>query len=216
MIYDISLTVNDKITVYPGDPSFETEKVTSIKNGDLTNNWSIKICCHLGTHIDAPNHFIDDGITVEQIPTDRFFGVARVIALHGVPCITKALLEDKGIKKGEIVLFKTDNSEFINDGRFHRDFVYIAGDGAEYLAECGVKTVGLDYLSIDSGKDPSFPAHHSLLGASIPVIEGLNLYSVSEGTYLLSALPVKFEGANGFPVRAVLQDIPSLEEKIHE
>jgi arylformamidase len=86
-----------------------------------------------------------------------------------------------------------------------RNYAAITIDAARYLAECGVKTIGVDYLSIERADSPD--VHKVLLGAGIGAIEGLDLSAVAEGEYFLSALPIKVAGAEGAPVRAVLTEL---------
>jgi arylformamidase len=107
---------------------------------------------------------------------------------------------------GERLLFKTRNSA-VGWSRpdFYEDFVYIADEGARYLVECGVRTVGVDYLSIGGFRHDTAETHFTILGAGIWVIEGLNFAGVEPGDYELVALPLKIDGADGAPTRAFLR-----------
>src|SRR5205085_6333224 len=110
------------------------------------------------------------------------------------------------IKKGERILFKTRNSKKSwKSDQFDEDFVYISQEAARYLAEKQVMTVGIDYLSVGGFKKDGVETHHALLGAGIWVIEGLNLARVKPGQYELVCLPIKLEGAEGAPARALLR-----------
>ena len=83
--------------------------------------------------------------------------------------------------------------------------MYIADEGARYLVECGVRTVGVDYLSIGGYRHDTVETHVTILGAGIAVIEGLNLKDVEPGEYELICLPLKIAGADGAPARVVLR-----------
>ena len=108
------------------------------------------------------------------------------------------------IKEGEIVLFDTGQSDYMENPMFNEEYFAFSPEAAEYLASKNVKTVGIDYLSIDPYNAKGFPAHKILLGKGICILEGLVLKGVPEGEYMLSALPLKLKDGNGSPVRAVL------------
>ena len=88
---------------------------------------------------------------------------------------------------------------------FRRDFAYIAPDAAIRLADAGVKLVGIDYLSSEQFGAPAPLTHRALLGAGIPIVEGLDLTNVSAGDYDLIVLPIKIAGHEGAPARAVMR-----------
>ena len=160
---------------------------------------------HTGTHIDAPHHFIEEGISIDKVPLEVLTGKCRVIEIsYNESSITANILSTLNIKKGERILFKTINSTFIkSDKRFHEDYVYISNDGAKYLADAGEILVGVDYLSIE-GYGKGHETHRIMLGAGIIAIEGLCLGDVPAGEYSLTALPLKVKGADGAPARVVL------------
>ena len=203
-IYDVSLLLNKDVVTYPGDPVCDIQEYSSIKKGNVVNNSNIKMGSHTGTHVDAPKHFFDNGITIEKLSLDYLIGEAKVFEILGEKVITKKLIEKYDIQKNDIVLFKTDNSEFLESSDFHIDFTYFDLSAVEYLKNIGVKTVGCDYLSIEQFKTPRHVAHETLLGANIVIIEGLLLKGIKPGKYFLSALPLKIQNGNGSPVRAVL------------
>ncbi|MDO5844406.1 MAG: cyclase family protein [Methanocorpusculum sp.] len=68
MIYDVSTTVSPDMETYPGDPVFEIEKLRSGKS----HISKITLCTHSGTHIDAPAHFFENGLTIDKIPAENF------------------------------------------------------------------------------------------------------------------------------------------------
>src|SRR6185369_17825369 len=124
--------------------------------------------------------------------------------LTGLAAIDAAALRRHQIQPGDIVLCKTDNSaRWVKTG-FQKDFTYVTLDAAEHLVERGVKTIGMDYLSIEQFGSKDFAVHKLLLGRGILIIEGLDLGAIAAGPYLLSCLPLKLEGVDGAPARAVL------------
>ena len=110
-------------------------------------------------------------------------------------------------------LFKTRNStkswELAKSATFDETFVYIPADAARYLVDCGVMTVGVDYLSVGGYQKDGVECHQIMLGAKNPIwiIEGLNLSQIQPGKYELACLPLKILGADGAPCRAVLRGL---------
>ena len=203
-IWDVSVKAEPGMHVYPGDPPLETSRIRAIAKGDPANLTYLTLGAHTGTHVDAPAHFIEGGPTLEQVPLDRMVGDAVVLDLRGRDVIDAAALRGQSIERGAIVLFHTDNSARWERPGFQKDFTYVAYDAAEYLLERGVKTIGMDYLSIEQFGSTDFPVHKLLLGAGVLIIEGLDLRGVSAGPYVLSCLPMNLQGVDGAPARAIL------------
>jgi arylformamidase len=206
-IYDVSLTISPNLPTWPGDPGLELEKFASFDKGDHNNITRISSSVHLGTHVDAPYHFLKDGTTVEQLPLDVLTGPCYVVQLpDGIEAITAEVLERTEItSEMKRVLFGTRNSHLWARGEsnFQTDFVAITEDGAEWLVERGVQLVGVDYLSVAPYGD-SVPTHTILLEAGVVLVEGLNLSNVMRGFYDLYCLPLKIAGCDGAPARAIL------------
>lgn len=204
--YDITLTITPEMTVWPGDPPVNMERISSIASGASSNVTQLTMSCHTGTHVDAPDHFLDNGKTVENLSIDLLVGRAYVLHLPNVDTITASVLMEAEIPpRTRRLLFKTRNSEYWANGskEFHEDFVALSVDAAELLVDRNVKLVGIDYLSIAPFKLGK-PVHTILLDAGVVVIEGLDLSQVSQGRYTLHCLPLKLGGAEGAPTRAVL------------
>ncbi|HXF84970.1 MAG TPA: cyclase family protein [Anaerolineales bacterium] len=207
MIYDISLTISPSLPIWPGDPALELVQYESMDKGAHANVTRISASVHLGTHVDAPHHFLNDGRTVEGLPLDVLTGPCYVAQLpDGIEAITSEVLDRSEIKpEMKRVLFGTRNSHLWAKGesKFQTDFVAITEDGAEWLVQRGIQLVGVDYLSVAPYGD-SVPTHTILLKAGVVVVEGLNLSQVPRGFYHLYCLPLKIAGADGAPARAIL------------
>ena len=206
-IYDISLTISPDLPIWPGDPALELEQIQSMSKGAAVNVTKISACVHLGTHIDAPRHFLDDGSTIEQLSLEVLTGPCYVVQLpDGVEAITSEVLERTEITASmKRILFGTRNSHLWAKGesRFQTDFVGITEDGAEWLVERGVQLVGVDYLSVAPYAD-LMSTHLVFLRRGVIVVEGLNLSDVMRGFYDLYCLPLKIAGCDGAPARAIL------------
>ena len=207
-VWDISVVNRADMHLYPGDPPLEATQVRAIARGDVANITHLSLGAHTGTHVDAPAHFIEGGPTLEQVPLDRMVGPAQVLDLRGLAAIDAAALRRHEIHAGDIVLFHTDNSERWQKPGFQKDFTYVTRDAAEYLIERQVKTIGMDYLSVEQFGSHDFAAHHALLGAGVVIIEGLDLSQVEPGEYEMACLPLRLVGADGSPARVVLRTRP--------
>jgi arylformamidase len=206
-IFDISLTISPDLPIWPGDTPLELELVDSMDEGAHNNVSRLSTGVHIGTHVDAPHHFLNDGRTIEQLPLEVLTGPCYVIQLpDGVEAITAEALDGMSLPgESTRILFGTSNSRFWSRGEteFQEDFVAITEDGASWLVERGVQLVGIDYLSVAPFGD-STPTHRVLLQAGVIVLEGLNLSAVPRGFYDLYCLPLKLYGAEGAPARAIL------------
>ncbi len=206
-VYDISLTISPNLPTWPSDPALKLEQAQSMNEGAVVNVTRISSSVHLGTHIDAPRHFIADGATIDQLPLEVLTGPCYVAQLpDGVEAITSDVLERTEItSEMKRILFGTRNSHLWARGetQFQTDFVGITEDGAEWLVEQGVQLVGVDYLSVAPYTDLINP-HLVLLRNGVIVVEGLNLSNVMRGFYDLYCLPLKIAGCDGAPARAIL------------
>ena len=188
---------------WPGDRPFELRRVCDMECGEELNLSQFSTSAHIGTHLDAPLHFVNGGIAIDQIPLDVVLGPARVIGFGHE--ITISDLERSNVRAGERILFRTRNSDrdWPNEA-FHQDFIAVREDSAHWLAAHKPALIGIDYLSIAPFNDPG-PTHRILLGAGIWILEGLYLANVEPGDYDLAALPLRLAGADGAPARAALR-----------
>lgn len=204
-IYDISVPVRTGGLVYPGNPEISIGLQQAIARGAGANVSAVSFGSHTGTHVDAARHFMDEGETVDQIDLGVLVGPALVIAFDSsVTSIGARDLEAHDLKGRKRVLLRTRNSAFITDGEFHRDYTFLAPDGAELLVSLGVELVGIDYLSIEQFHSGHHRTHKTLLGTGVVIVEGLDLSSVPPGEYELVCLPLRLEGLDGAPARAIL------------
>lgn len=208
MIYDISVPITSPMPVWPSDPPVN---LTPISHPSRDNSHTIRVTriemgSHTGTHIDAPWHMLEGGRRLNQISLETLIGPAVVLEIAGVKSLKRGDVEKFNLQGIQRVLFKTDNSQHWNDGKFYEDFVYLEPEAAEFLVERGIQLVGIDYLSIDHFKSESHPSHFVLLPRNVVIIEGLDLSRVPRGTYHMTALPLNLQDVDGAPTRVILSD----------
>lgn len=195
--------------VFPGDaaPTRTWDAHPERGDTDEVSRWILG--AHTGTHVDAPRHFFRDGADVEALGIDPFVGPVRVVDLtHADRVIDAAALRHVDLAGAERVLLRTRNSlDRTGTEEFDTDYIAIAADGAVSLVAAGLRTVGVDYLSVDRYPDSGdfdFPAHRELLGAGLAVIEGLDLSAAPEGDHFLCCLPLRLLDGEASPARALL------------
>ena len=204
-IFDISVPVKTNGLVYPGNPEISIEPQQAISQGAGANVSRIVFGSHTGTHVDAAKHFFDNGQTVDQIPLDRLVGPAILIAVDdSLMSVGARDLERFNLAGRKRVLIRTRNSGFLLEPIFHRDYTFLAPDGAEYLVSLGVELVGVDYLSIEQFHSGHHKTHRTLLEKSVVIVEGLHLWGPPPGEYDFCCLPLRLEGLDGAPARAIL------------
>lgn len=192
-IYDISQEVYG-CTVFPGDPSPQKKRVLNIVDGDDCNLSEITMCVHNGTHVDAPYHFLDDGIKIDEIPLEKFVGMCFVADNDGEvsadaarEIINKAKSYQNDSEKR--ILIKGNST--------------VTLEAAEVFAEEKIYLVGNESQTVGPEDAPK-AVHETLLSKEVVLLEGIRLAAVKEGSYLLNSAPLNLGGSDGAPVRAIL------------
>lgn len=205
VLHDISVVLGAQNIVYPGDPAFTREPVKA--GGEAMR---ITLGAHSGTHLDAPAHFFpDEGRRLDDFALADFILPAQVVEVLDPIAVRSDDLEGIETVAGEAILFRTGNSHSgrVTSGSFSEHYIYLAADAAQWCVERQLKLVGLDYISLDAYGDEEAPAHHIVLGNGLLALEGINLAEVRPGRYRLICLPLPILGAEGCPVRAVLEEL---------
>lgn len=206
-VHDVTLVLRPGMVTWKNEPGPAFAPLRRISKGDTANVSTLSFADHTGTHVDPPLHFIEGGATVDQLPVDALVGRCRVIGYDGTTHITAEWLERSGAAGAERVLFRTRNSElWRTNAPFTLDFVTLDPGAAGWLADRGVKLVGIDYLSIEP-QTPGrvgYPTHLALLSKGIVIVEGLDLSDVEPGDYDLVCGSLKLEGMDGAPARVFL------------
>jgi arylformamidase len=203
---DVSVPLHSGMVHWPDNPPVRIQRALNIKHGNAANVSEISMGTHTGTHMDGPLHFVREGQGLDEMPLTATIGRSRVIEISDPESIKPEELDPQRLQRGERILFKTQNSaRRWSSEAFIEDFVYVSQEAAQYLADRGIQTVGVDYLSVGGFRKDGVETHQALLEARIWVIEGLDLSEVEPGEYELICLPVKIERSDGAPARAILR-----------
>lgn len=210
-IIDISIPMTASMPIWPGDPPLTLEKNCS---GSITVT-RMSMGLHTGTHLDVPHHFLPGGKKIDDYPLDRFIGKALVCSIPSIDAIQLQDLKGLALAGADRVLFKTINSSLWQQQEFCPEFIGLEEDAARYLVDCGVKLIGIDYLSIQPYSDPQSTVHTILLGNDVVILEGLDLSGIIDGEYMLFCCPLHIPGVEASPVRAMLIPLEELRKVVN-
>jgi arylformamidase len=205
---DLTHLIEEDMPVWPGDPQPEIGHPMTLGK-DVCTVQSIRFNCHLGTHLDAPSHFIKGGITVNQIPLETLIGKAVILDFTDRgenDLITREDLKrhQRRLDHGVRVLIKTGWDKNFMPVSFYKDFPCFTLGAAEYLAFMKISLLGLDTPSPSPVEDPNEAIHKTLLGAGIVIVEaikGLTLINQDECEVIV--LPPMLKGFSGAPCRVL-------------
>jgi len=203
---DISVSLHSGMVHWPDNPPVKIERLKDMNRGAVCNVSVMSLGAHTGTHMDAPLHFLKNGKSLDKLPLEATIGPARVVEIKDREMVRPDELRAHNLRRGERILFKTRNSSRCwKTDAFIKDFVYISREAAQHLVDRGIRTIGVDYLSVGGFHRDGLETHRILLGAEVWIIEGINLSKVKPGNYELVCLPLKVLGSDGAPARALLR-----------
>lgn len=196
------MLLNKESAEWPGDTPFQFQISWSKEQSGSVNVGQITTSTHIGTHIDAPFHFDNAGLKVHELPLENYFLDAVVVDVSGNSEVSKEMLHNVQVGTAKAALFKT--SAWQNRSEFPEEIPLFNTDVVEWMIENNIVLFGVDLPSVDAITSKELPMHHALGEAGRYILEGIILDDIQEGIYKLIALPLKIEGADGSPVRAVL------------
>lgn len=200
-LIDISPLLSPRVAVWPGDVPFSREVALSLAGGANIDLSAIRTTVHVGAHTDAPSHYVAGGASIADRPLDLYYGPCQVVHAdigRGERVGPKHVPEVLAPR----ILVRTGT--FPDPDVFDEDFAALSPELIEHLAPRGVRLVGIDTPSIDLCHDKVLHTHLAVARHDLAVLEGIVLDHVEPGLYTLIALPLRIEGADASPVRAVL------------
>jgi arylformamidase len=200
---DISITLRPGTPEWPGDTPYVCTWAWKMADGASVNVSCVSGSPHVGTHADAPIHVIADGAGVEALPVEAFVGPATVVDVSGCGgTIDLAMLPPEALGAGRLLL---RTGQTIADGTFPERWPVLSEACISALLSRGLRLLGVDAPSVDDRESKGLPVHHLLFGHGACILENLDLRAAPPGTYELMAAPVKLEGIDAAPVRAMLR-----------
>lgn len=221
MLVDLTHTITPEIPMYPGsqEPAL-SPSATLTRNG--YRETMLSMVSHTGTHMDAPSHLLQDGQTLDSLPVSQFCGRALVIDVSRLPSggiVDAGFLRARhaGRSADFVLLYTGWEARWGSGGYLEDAFPVLDQAAARYLVSCGLKGIGTDAPSVDRLEGGAYPIHRILLSGGLVILESLRLKKVAaRERFMLFALPLKFERADGAPVRAVadFRDFPEEREQV--
>ena len=203
-IVDLTLTMNPSMR----GVDFE---VRSTIDGKGWNTTILHLYSHAGTHMDAPYHFMAEGETLDNLVLEKCVGPAQIIDLTFVKPRDLITIEHlapyaEKIGPGSRLLLKTGWSARADTPEYRSQLPRVSLPLAEWLAERQIALLGVETPAVAAidDKEELTTVHQTLLGAEIVIVEGLtNLDTLHQQEVTFIALPLKLEGGDGSPVRAI-------------
>lgn len=166
-----------------------------------------KLSSHVGTHVESPYHHLRDGTSIAGLDPAALMGDAVVLDFTGrrpdeqITADDLAAL-DVDVRPGDIVLVHTGYDTDYGKENYGRP--YLADDLVDLLVQMPISCLGIDASGIEKYRAEAQPSHLKLFTAGIPIIEELtNLGSVPPGRFTFVGLPLRVEGADASPIRAI-------------
>jgi arylformamidase len=200
-LIDVSRRVSPRSAVFPGDTPFEIVQ-TDIGSCVVGR---IATTLHIGTHADAPNHFVRGAASIADVDLAKYCGRCRVVERIGDGPITAQDVAKWNVQRGMRYLARTQRT--VDPDVFPAAFAHLTPDAARALASAGVELFGIDTSSVDHRDSKTLDAHKALLAGGVAILENLDLTAAPPGEYELMAFPLRIAGADASPVRAVLRTL---------
>lgn len=208
LVIDLSAVLSESTPYYPTDPPFKKDWFVDYESSGIRVS-RLSLGSHIGTHVDAPSHYLKEGISLSQMEPARFIGPAVAVSApkREGEDIEAADVEAVDIRANDIVLFHTGWDRFAGTGRFFEgEWPGFSLEAIERLLERRVKAVGGDTASIDSPKAirQGAPAHKRAMEKGLPLFENLvNLDRVVGKRFFFVGLPLRIDGGEASPIRAI-------------
>jgi arylformamidase len=158
-LYDLSQPLNQEAPFWPYYPPFEVKYIKR-KAEHGVNAQYIQTSNHMGTHLDAPRHFVTGGMTIDQIPLEWLYGPGVIVNLTDemdeLAIYTPEMIESRvEVKDGDIVVLHTGWHKHAQFGEQPDEEKYIhRHPGADrrmvdWLLKKRIKIWGVDEVSTD-------------------------------------------------------------------
>lgn len=216
-VIDLSVPVDADTVVYPGDPAPRFEVHSTIER-DGFNLLAIHLGSQSGTHVDAPFHFEEDGLKVDEIPMERFVGPGVVVEARDLEARGEITWDHVApvahlLRPGVVVLLRTGWSRHYGEAAYF-EHPFLSTDACERMLALGVRTFCIDAINIDETPDAEhpgvgFPTHHLISSVGGVIGENFRLEDLPAGEFLVACTPMRLTGADGGPVRAVAIELGS-------
>lgn len=204
---DVSVAIRSEMPNWPGNPPVWVREVEPFQQDDPARVSVLSMSSHTGTHLDAPAHYLEHGSTIDEMPPGVGLGPAHVVHVEEAAVVEPEHFDGVDLDRVDRLLVRTRNSPAVWEQEgFVDTYAHLSTEAAEHLAEADLDLLGVDYLSVAGYQRNETPVHRALLDAGTWILEGLNLAGVPAGEVELACLPLKVEGCDGAPARALVRE----------
>lgn len=208
-VIDLTHLMTQDMPLFPGTEPVKLERMADYE-GDGFRETQLTFTSHTGTHMDAPRHVFGDKISLDALPAEQFVGTGLVIDCRSVEeggIIGMEFVDNvrEAADAADFLLFCTGWDRYWGEDAYFSEYPVISMEVCQYLLDSGKKGVGFDTIGIDAVADGDLPRHRKLLSErDIVIIENLtHLEEVGGSLFRFAALPLKYQEADGAPVRAL-------------
>jgi arylformamidase len=201
-LHDISPVVSPRLAVWPGDTPPSREVLLDMAAGASLTLSTLRASAHAGAHADAPSHYGHPAASIDQVALGPYLGSCEVVRVAAAPGTRIGRHQLPPALRAPRVLITTGT--YPDPERFENGFAALEPALVDALHAEGVVLVGVDTPSVDLFDDTQLLAHRRCLAHGLAILEHLVLRDVPAGPYELIALPLRLEGFDASPVRAVL------------
>ncbi len=205
MLRDISVLVRPGTPEWPGDTPYQCGWASRLADGATVNVSAISMSPHVGTHADAPLHVRDGAPGSEAFDLTAFLGPAVVIGIEASVSPIGAAEILSRLPDGPVERLLIRTGRCVAEGRFPDRWPVFSVRAAQELIQRGLRLLGVDAPSVDEVASTTLDVHHVLFAGGAAIIENLDLRAVEDGEYELLALPLRLDGLDASPVRALLR-----------
>ena len=220
----LSYKIDDLTPAYGGQEGFLSESLSSIEKGDSANISKWELSNHLGTHIDFPHHFYQNGQTIDNFPLDFWIFKNKTMQILELDLPTDALLikpEHTATQyvnfDAEFLLLKTGFDKYRNQEKYWKYNLGLSMEISDWIIKNfkKIRIVGLDSISISSWqhRDIGRKAHRKLLNPKNPIliIEDMDLSKVTDYTIFkrIYIAPLMISNSDGTPC-TILAEVEKL------
>lgn len=207
-VTDLSHSIGSGMSCYPGTPLPQSVPFCTIE-ADGFNERMLTFSSHTGTHVDLPLHMFREGLSLDAFGAERFVGRGVVLDMEdaggGAISLARLLPYRDLIEGADFVLLHSGWARHWGTQRYLYGYPVLSLEAAEWLAGFGLKGIGVDTVSVDPADSEGYPVHKLFLAKGTLIVENLvypDRRLFGKG-FRFFCLPLKLEGAEAAPVRAV-------------
>jgi len=206
-VFDLTHFISADMPVFPGTAAPRLDEAYTIERNGFAEKM-LHLVSHTGTHIDAPGHIVPGASRLDGFSASRFLGPAVVMDVAAVRGRSVQIGDIAGyearLREADFALLHTGWAEHWGSPEYFAPYPVLCPDAARWLADLGLKGLGVDTISVDEIDSSALPVHRALFAKNMVIIENLaDMKPLLGKEFVFSCLPLKIVDADGSPIRAI-------------